>query len=234
MINMFCIPYAGASAACYHTWKERLQNDANLIAIELLGRGTRYGKGFYESFEDAVIDIIDKMYFDLHQAPYVLFGHSMGSTLAYEAARHIDNLGLPRPTHIIFSGRLAPDFVYNDNLHELPDNQFRHKILEFGAVTSDMLDSDGVTELLFPILRADFKMINSYHYAPSSDSLLSDISILYGEQDDYTNANDLKRWSSYTKGQTTFYRFNGGHFFIHNDQASVMTVIENILRQCKV
>lgn len=68
----------------YYKWKNIMNNNIQLVPIELKGRGTRYGEGFYTDFEDAFNDIYLNIRDKIMEDEYALFGHSMGSLLAFE------------------------------------------------------------------------------------------------------------------------------------------------------
>ena len=75
---LFCLPYAGGSEAMYYGWKKYLDPGIELEAVELKGRGKRYGENFYKDLDDAVEDIYSNIKDKIMYNEYAFFGHSMG------------------------------------------------------------------------------------------------------------------------------------------------------------
>lgn len=112
-ITLFCFPYAGGSAVAYNKWKKYNNTNIEIIPIELAGRGKRFGEELYDKIEDAVDDVYEIVKSNIN-GPYGLFGHSMGSIIAYELARKINNSNLPNPEYIFVSGRKPPHIEENE------------------------------------------------------------------------------------------------------------------------
>ena len=53
-IKLFCFPYGGGSAAVYYDWKQYLNENIELYAVELAARGRRIHEPNYNSVDDAV------------------------------------------------------------------------------------------------------------------------------------------------------------------------------------
>src|ERR1700738_4611092 len=108
---LFCLPYAGGSEVIYYKWKKYLHPSIQLIPIQLKGRGKRFSEIFYENIEEAVDDIFENVKDKIVDDDYAIYGHSMGSLLAYELYYKISKLNLKKPKHIFFSGYKAPSII---------------------------------------------------------------------------------------------------------------------------
>ena len=166
--RLFCLPYAGGSATVYGKWKNNLHSSIALKLIELAGRGKRFAEPFYDSFTSAVEDICSIVKNDLDGAPYAIWGHSMGSILAFELAYKLKETGCEEPIHIFFSGRYPPHILKNkeQSLYELPDKDFLERIFRLGGTPKEMLENRELQDIFTPILRADYKILNGYRYFP--------------------------------------------------------------------
>ena len=76
-------------AFSYAKWKNHFNPSIEVVPIELAGRGYRIEENLYQSMEEAVNDVYNKIVMQIDDSPYILFGHSMGSLIAYEVARKI-------------------------------------------------------------------------------------------------------------------------------------------------
>jgi len=228
-INLFCIPHAGGSAYAYTRWNQYLNSKIHLIPVELSGRGRRMREPLYNSFYEAVEDIINSIKMKLYESQYVIFGHSMGSTLAYELLCEILSEGLPLPKHTIFSGRHPP--IYNDlfdKIHNLPIEDFKKEIIELGGTTNDIFSNKELCDMFLPIMRSDYKMLENYSYAREGLRLPIDISVFMGSMDNPEHHSKMDEWRNFTEKSFNLYEFEGTHFFIFEKEKEVVNTINKI------
>ena len=121
-IKLFCLPHAGGSAFNYSKWKKYFNPFIEVIPIELAGRGYRMEESLYHSIEEAVNDVYKIIVKHLNNSPYILYGHSMGSLIAYELARKIQNSNNVLPEFLVLSGRNHPNSKIKDIRHNLPND----------------------------------------------------------------------------------------------------------------
>jgi surfactin synthase thioesterase subunit len=226
---LFCLPYAGGSEAIYYKWKNFLNSLITLEPIELKGRGKRYSEEFYETLEDAVEDIFINIKDKIYDNDYAIYGHSMGSLLAYELYYKINENDLRLPKHIFFSGYKAPCIIRKDEeIHTLPDSDFMKKVISLGGTPEEVLDNQELLEVVIPIIKNDFKIIEKYKYKKRDNKILCDISILNGKQDSIM-IEEILAWKSHTCGNFKTYNFHGNHFFINNNIEKITYIINNTL-----
>jgi surfactin synthase thioesterase subunit len=229
-IKLFCLPYAGGSAAVYKYWKQYLHDRIELFPIELAGRGSRIGEPFYGSVEEALEDIHRIIISNLEEQPYALFGHSMGSVLVYELAYRIKELGHPYPVHMFISGRYPPGFVSKKKvLYDLPDKEFVDEVFKLGGTPKEVLKSNELMELFLPILRADFRITDTYRHIEKNTKLDCDISVLWGKREKGATIFDVAKWHDYTSKSCKIHMFDGDHFFIHDYKKDVAAIINSSL-----
>src|SRR5919108_6600477 len=82
---LFCFPSAGGSVSSFHAWARRLPPDIELVGAQLPGRGHLVAETPYGAMDPLVADLAQAMWPLLHR-PFMLFGHSMGSLVAFELA----------------------------------------------------------------------------------------------------------------------------------------------------
>lgn len=229
MINLFCIPYAGGSAAIYNRWKPYLNDDIRLTPVELAGRGKRFKEPFCDSLEEMADDVckIIKVGMD---SPYALFGHSMGGALVYELACRIKREQGKEPIHIFISGRRPPHIINSGKLlHELPFDDFKEEILKLGGTPKELFENKELMNIFLPILRADYRIIENYKYKQDKIVMSCGLTVLAGEKDDESDPKYMIEWKKYTKSQFSFYIFNGGHFFLHDNIDKITDIINHEL-----
>jgi len=229
-IKLFCFPYAGGGAAAFNKWKQYLDKQIQLQPVELAGRGKRIYDPLYKSIDDAVNDVYNKIFPDLNREPYALFGHSMGGIIAYELAYKIRENGLPNPLHVFFSGRGAPHIPDEDEewWHDLPDAEFKEKILELGGTPKEFFEHPELLEVLLPMLRTDFKIAETYRHNGEVNPLDYNITVFIGKDEDF-EAERVHGWREHTKQVCSIHYFEGEHFFIHEKTLELVKIINNTL-----
>jgi surfactin synthase thioesterase subunit len=83
--------------------------------------------------------------------------------------------------------------------------------------------------ILLPILRADYRVIESYGYKAPCFKIGCDFSILRGKRDESVLYSDLEEWAGYTEGKCKIHEFDGGHFFINNHEIEITDIINREL-----
>ena len=229
-MKLFCLPYAGASAAIYMKWKKPLEPVAECVPLELAGRGVRSKEPFYEGMEDAAEDVLEQLMRRAGEAPYAVFGHSMGGMILYEVARLIRTRKLPAPAALIFSGRPAPDTPRTEApIHELPDGVFAEKILEMGATSKEIFSMPALMNVFVPVLRADFRLVETYRHKESAP-LPWRLTAIAGTEERWTDA-ELEGWNRHTSGGCRIVRLPGGHFYWQHDAGSLHGILTDVLQQ---
>ncbi|WP_443659042.1 thioesterase II family protein [Clostridium algidicarnis] len=226
---LFCLPYAGGSESIYYKWKNHLHTSIQVVPIELKGRGKRFNEFFYESLEEAVDDIFENIKDKIVDDDFAIYGHSMGSLLAYELYYKIYNENGKMPKHMFFSGYKAPSILRKEKqIYLLPDEEFIKEVIELGGTTQEVAENDELIKLFTPILRSDFKMLEKYLYKEKEDKIQCDISILNGKEDDIT-LEEILEWKNHGDKGFKVYNFEGNHFFINTNIENITRIINTTL-----
>ncbi|GLI08149.1 thioesterase [Paenibacillus tyrfis] len=227
-IQLFCLPYAGGSATIYSKWKRILSADIELYPVELAGRGRRFNESPYDNVEQAIEDIYREIGGRLH-TPFALFGHSMGSLLTYELCCKIKQLKGVEPVHIFASGRRAPQCPHDRKvMHLLPEAEFMTEVHQLGGTPRELFENRELAEIFMPLLRADYKLVESYAYYEKNVKFDCDLTVLNGKEDDMVPEH-LTAWGDHTNGSFKIVEYDGGHFFIHDHTDSIVKLINETL-----
>lgn len=228
---LFCLPYAGGSGSIYYKWRSLLNNSIQLCPIELKGRGRRINEFFYEDINEAVNDIYFQLAEKIENHDYAIFGHSMGSRLAYKLYHKVDRMNNRRPTHMFFSGYGAPNLSKRKSMiHHLPDPLFIQRIIEMGGTPEEFATNKDLQKLCLPVLRNDFRILEKETGLESEQRLDCSISILSGNRDTLS-CEAIEGWRNFTDKQCKMYMFEGNHFFINHHAADITAIINETLRE---
>ncbi|MBK5424554.1 MULTISPECIES: thioesterase II family protein [Bacillus] len=215
--KLFCFPHAGGSAFSYAKWKNYFNPYIEVVPIELAGRGYRIEESLYQSMEEAVNDVYTSIVKQIEHSPYILYGHSMGSLIAYEVARKIQDSKNVLPEFLVLSGRNHPNSKMKNIRHNFSNEQFKREVIAMGGTPSGLLQSEELMGIFLPILRADFKIVETYIHDNNMQACDIDFLIFNGENDEFTTYNQVIKWEQYTSKTCTFHSFKGNHFFLNEN-----------------
>lgn len=224
-LRLFCFPYGGASAAIFRDWLDLLSPRIEMMAVELPGHGRRRAEAPFTAVEPLVDALVSALLPDLKK-PFAIFGHSVGALIGYEFARRLYTCAGLQPLRLFVSGHSAPGYDNSPRLvHGLPDEEFIAELHRLNGTPPDILADAELMELALPILRADFRLNETYRHR-SLPLLCCPVSAYGGISDEETSAEAILAWRRTTKGPFTYRMFEGGHFFIHTAMTLLVRQIE--------
>lgn len=228
-LNLLCLPYSGASAMVYSRWRRQLPPWLHLQPLELPGRGSRYAEPLHTDMRGLARQLALEVRATL-RTPYALFGHSLGALLACELAHALRALGCPEPVALFASGTAAPTqrSEYDRGFAEpKTDAQLIEQLRTLNGTSEEVLANQELMSLTLPILRADFLLCGSFR--PLQRPLLNCPVHVLGGKADRATAEQLIAWSQETHGSFSVDMLAGGHFFIHEHEAKVLSLLKGHL-----
>jgi medium-chain acyl-[acyl-carrier-protein] hydrolase len=226
-LRLFLFPPAGSDISIYHKWEEYLPPSVEICLIRLPGRGGRINDPLIDDCKVLVHEIADNIeqYFDM---PYVFFGHSMGSLIAYETTVLIYERGRPLPEKLFVSSLKAPNYMNSkndcfsgimepdeDDLHLLSNEELKNKLYHMGGIPDIIRNNSSFVEMLLPIFRNDLKLCETYK-TDKVTRLPVPIDVYGGNSDRIASKEDLEKWKECSKEKVTITLFPGGHFYFNN------------------
>jgi surfactin synthase thioesterase subunit len=222
--RVFCLPYAGGGASVFRGWSNELPSDLQLCAVQLPGRENRLGERPVDSATALIPALLDGLvpYLD---RPFVIFGHSMGALLAFELTREIRRRGLLQPRHLFLAAHRAPHLPgLPPQVHSLSRPELLAELGRLEGTPREVLEHEELMQIAEPILRADFKLAETYEYAPGPP-LDVPLSIFGGVDDAKVNEATLAPWSEHTRAPMRLRILAGGHLFLQQSRAELVSAI---------
>jgi medium-chain acyl-[acyl-carrier-protein] hydrolase len=223
--RLFCLPYAGGSPAMYRTWVQDLPDDVEVAAIQLPGRAPGSAELPLDSL-DLIVEAVLPAVRDATDVPYALFGHSMGSLIAFELAIALESGGGAPPDALFVSGRRAPNELHTGRyLHDLPEEAFLDAMdARYGGVPAAVRSEPELLALFLPALRADVRTFETY--APLTDAKVRCPVHVYGGADDtHPRPDQLASWQTVAESDVTVRLFPGEHFYVTTARAELVADI---------
>jgi medium-chain acyl-[acyl-carrier-protein] hydrolase len=161
----------------------------------------------------------------LLERPAAFLGHSLGALIAFELARQIDESRRANLRHLFVSARAAPQLPDpGPHIHTLPQADFLCQIAQLDGTPTTILEHAELMELLYPILRADFAVNETYVYRPGP-RLDCPISALGGLRDQLVDRAQLEAWRAQTSGPFALRMFPGQHFFVNELRPLLLRIV---------
>lgn len=227
-IKLFCFPFAGGNSYSYNNFKPYLSNNIELIQMDVPGHGRRLREPLLNSIDEMANDILEHIKKHAH-APYAIFGHSMGSIIAYSVAKKAVKEKIPLPVHLFLSGRSSAVYNYNNEApkHLLPKKEFLDELYKLGGIPKEIIDDEELMNFFEPILRADIEAVEKYKDSENTPFNIP-LTVLVGKNDASTNIRELK-WQENSLFPISVHEFDGGHFFINDHSEDITKLIQNTL-----
>lgn len=220
-LKLFCFPYAGGSAALYRTWQGHLPPSIEVCPVQLPGRARRLGEALLLSIPEMVEATAEGLRSHL-AGPFAFFGYSMGALLGFELARLLQAQKRTPPLSLIVAGSRAPHLqALERSTYELPDAEFLQELRTINGTPREILDDPEAMQLLLPIIRADFKAIQTYRYEPGP-KVNCPIAAFGGLEDNYVESEHVRAWQEYTSADFSYSMLPGDHFFINQSLPAVL------------
>jgi medium-chain acyl-[acyl-carrier-protein] hydrolase len=228
--RLFCFHHAGGAASMYRRWMDDLPPEFDLYALQLPGREFRIREEAFTQLEPLVQEVVQVLT-PLMDRPLVLFGHSMGATVAFELARELRRRGVSQPLLLGVSGRIAPHFRSRFTpVQELTDAQLVEKLKNVGGLPDYVLNEPELMAHVLPLVRADYKIVDNYRLVPEPP-LSCPIAAFHGLNDILTNQEEITGWQQHTTGKFTVQGFPGDHFFLANARREILQALRSGLQQ---
>ncbi|MFK3863718.1 thioesterase II family protein [Pseudoalteromonas rhizosphaerae] len=228
-VKLICFPYAGGSTRSFSNWVKILPDYVELIMIAMPGRGSRFSEASADCMDTLTDTLLNELSPHLSRET-IFFGHSLGARVAFEVYRKLKKSGVQGPCHFIASGSANPGKDRSaENTHSLSDTDFIKKLRNLNGTPPEVLENEELMTLFIPVLRADFKLADTYCYN-GSEQLPCNVTVFMGLDDEISEQEQLA-WQHFFSGQLTFKKFNGDHFFIDSHNEIVGNAVCDLIQE---
>jgi surfactin synthase thioesterase subunit len=227
--RLICFPHAGGSASYFVRVSRQLPTEIDVLAVQYPGRQDRHHEPCVEDIGSLADHILPEL-LPLADRPLALFGHSMGAAVAFETARRLEEHGA-EPKVLFASSRPSPATVVGGRLHRSGDQAIIAEMRRLNATDADVLDDPSFLELVLPVLRSDYKAVETYRCHPPHAAVACPVVALIGDDDPQAPREECLRWREHTRGRFDLHVFEGGHFYLDDHAEAVLHIVTERLLQ---
>jgi len=220
--QLFLLHYAGGNCYSFQFLIPYLR-DFDVYPLELPGRGKRITEPVLTSFSEAAQDIYGQLSAKLNGRRFYIYGHSMGSELAFMVSYLLEKAGTP-PERLFLTGNPGPGIRENKYRFKMPYEEFAAELRKLGGVPEEFFENEELFEFYEPIIRSDFQIVEEKDV--SLEIMIgSPITAIMGTDEEYRD--DISNWSRFTRSDFECSLYEGDHFFIFDHPARLANVISN-------
>ncbi|MDD7517919.1 thioesterase II family protein [Ruminococcus flavefaciens] len=211
-IIVFCFHHAGGSASAYKKWSDSSDTNMAFVPVELPGKGCRASEKYICDMQEIAEEAAEAIYDFADGHKFILYGHSMGSVIAFKTAYELENSYPEKPLAIVVSGRHSPSvFIQDRYTTDMDDDALVEELKIMGGTPDEILNNRNVLKIFLPFIKNDYKLNESFRY---NGEVLSIPIYAYAGTDDPDAAPDmLDDWNDVTTESIVKREFNGTHFF---------------------
>lgn len=177
-------------------------------------------------FDAAAHDLFNKVLDKAEDPGFLLYGHSMGASLAFKLCSMLEAIG-ESPGHLIVSGNAGPGMNVRQPKSLLSDEDFIEEMEKMGGIPAELLGNKEFLQFILPILRADFRLSESCRLS-TLPPVNTPIRAIMGSEEE--NAGNITNWKNYTKSAFTHSVLPGGHFFIDQHPEEMAAIITDCIK----
>ena len=224
--RLFCLPYAGGGASIFKPWKQKLSSKIEVCPIQLPGRESRFSEPLFNKLKP-LIDTLTPLIKPYLDRPYALLGYSFGAIVAFELARKLREKDLAEPFCLYAVACRAPQLPDLDlPMHTMADDQFIEALIKLQGIPEGILQDSELMELYLPVLRADFKIFETYFYSQGQPFNFP-IKAFGGVEDTKVSQAQLESWSKQSTHSFSLKMIPGNHFFVDQLVAELQQEFKN-------
>lgn len=228
-VRLFCFPFAGGAASVFRNWGRQLGPEIDVCPVQLPGRERRIREQPFRRLRDVIEALYPALEADLEQ-PFAFFGHSLGSVVAFELARRVEEEKGVEPVHFFASARNAPPCSIREApMHSMGRDEFRESLRRMGGTPPEVLEHEELMSLLEPLVRADLEVNETYRFAPGLQ-LSCPVTAFAGEHDQEASLDGVRKWQEMSSGPFAMKIFPQGHFFLQEVEAEILEEIRRALQ----
>jgi surfactin synthase thioesterase subunit len=227
-LRLFCFHHAGGAASVFSGWPAALPPDVDVLPVQLPGRESRRREAVPADF-DSLIAALDAELAEHVRAPYALYGHSLGGSVAYHLAKRYSARGADAPVALLVGACPAPHLRSALQTVDLAaEEMLASEMIRIGGMSKEVPRYPQWLRAATDLLRADLRMMAAER-CPDGEPLAVPLHLFHGIGDPLVSEEQVTAWERYTTADSVLHRVEGGHFFVREPGAEFFRTVADIL-----
>jgi len=230
-LRLFCFHHAGGGASIFADWQSALGPKIAVLPVQLPGRERRIRDPRITDMA-ALAAELDGHLSPHMDAPYVLYGHSMGGLVAWNLTRRLAEHGRRLPEALLIGAANPPHLPpVSATLRGLSRDRLIQWLLDTGGMSPMVLKYPDWVEAAASLVRDDFDLCNSHRHADQRavQPLPVPIHGFAGRSDTVVGAETVRGWLEHSEWPGTLYTVPGGHLFIRESADRFLHLLGGLL-----
>ncbi|MEV0414656.1 alpha/beta fold hydrolase [Streptomyces sp. NPDC050448] len=224
-VRLHCFAHAGAGVSSFYRWDKVAGSAVKTTSWLLPGRDERRREIRLTGRDELLADLkpLFEQIADEPGTPYILYGHSLGATVALTVTHAAQEYGLPMPALLAVGASPPPDApaVFADSA-ELPEAELLRVLDRFDALPPGVQPGDVWFRSVFPVLRADLRLARNLRDAAAAPTAPGPVPVpllaVTGREDPLVGAEAGAGWHRWTTGAFVRRTVSGDHFFVRGGE----------------
>ncbi|MER8062782.1 MULTISPECIES: alpha/beta fold hydrolase [unclassified Streptomyces] len=213
-VRLVCFPHAGGSPTVFRTWRPRLPGSIEMAAVRCPGRPGSRSEAPPSSSRQLPARMVHVLV-PLRDRPPVLFGHSTGATVAFEAATVLGQRFGIAVRHLFVSAASPRTESGPRGCTQRRTMSASRRRDDSTAGTGSTLDDPGYREVFLPVPRDDLRLPEN-HRGPEASPVTVPVTAYAGLDDPVRGPDEARRRRWFTRGRFALRAFTGGHFHLED------------------
>ncbi|MEU4173853.1 alpha/beta fold hydrolase [Streptomyces sp. NPDC026589] len=227
-LRLFCFHHAGGTASIYNGWDRALAPGISVVPVQLPGRERRVR-------EPRVVDLgtlVTQLQHHLGphlDAPYALYGHSMGALVAYALTRARHAAGQRLPDRLLVGAYPAPHRQpVLTGTRDMTEEQLSELLVDIGGMSPLLLQYPEWRTAALELIRDDLQICHRHRHT-TAPPLPCPVDALTGTEDPLLTRAQAAEWADHAGGEFAVHGIPGGHLFLRDSAAAVHTLLRGLL-----
>lgn len=219
-----CIPHAGAGVSVFKDWPRLLGERVKLALVQLPGREDRLQEVLTQPLAHLAVQLAEGL-MALEPRTLIIFGHSMGASLAWAVAGRLwDRHGM-RDTLVLSAQSPQPR-----RLGALrPTADLRGWFARMGEPYPEALDHPEIRTLFCQAFEHDLAWMDRELPQTPAGPYPLDVHCLYGRDDGLVGREAMAQWATLTTCSFALTEIHGGHLYPLNAQQHIIDYLKPII-----
>jgi surfactin synthase thioesterase subunit len=236
--SIYLFHHAGGMPTAFFRWERHFPVDWEIHLMEHPGRGSLCNLTPAAS-PDHILDHFQREIGSASTGePFIFFGHSMGAWLAWRLVVWLEERGAPLPAFLGVSGKSPPATWATPpspffSAPSAPDEELWGQLCTVGGVGDPQLIPDDLKKLSLTWLRDDLALYASAQALEAKPPVSVPLGIWCGLEDPIASSGAMPGWGEATTRATRLFPHPGGHFYLHERAAEIVSEIVDLAGQAR-